>query len=274
MNKTLKKIKQSTYPLIISRGRKYQQKNLPDSPIIIGGCARSGTTLLTAVLGAHPSIYTFPKEMRVFNRWNSSAEAANPPAPRRIDKLYRYLLFNRIPRSKRRWAEKSATNVRYFPELLAYYGQHLKLINIVRDGRDVMTSYHPVKPNTFYVEPPRWIRDIKAGLEFDGHPQVFRIRYEDLALDFEATVRNLMEFLEGEFHPNLMEYHRHTPIKNARGWFDPVQEVFTSSIERWKKPAMQTRIAEIMQFDDMPILLRRLGYDVPADQSDTPTGGR
>ena len=36
-----------------------------ESPIIIGGCARSGTTLLRVILDTHPNIYMGP-ESRLF----------------------------------------------------------------------------------------------------------------------------------------------------------------------------------------------------------------
>ena len=32
------------------------------SPIVIGGCARSGTTLLLSVLSCHPNVYAIPVE--------------------------------------------------------------------------------------------------------------------------------------------------------------------------------------------------------------------
>jgi hypothetical protein len=40
--------------------------SLPQKPIIIGGCARSGTTLLLSVLSCHPNIYAIPDETYTF----------------------------------------------------------------------------------------------------------------------------------------------------------------------------------------------------------------
>ena len=36
------------------------------SPLIIGGCGRSGTTLLLSVLSAHPKVLAIPHETEAF----------------------------------------------------------------------------------------------------------------------------------------------------------------------------------------------------------------
>lgn len=39
---------------------------LPEKPIVIGGCGRSGTTLLLSILGAHPDIFALASELYPF----------------------------------------------------------------------------------------------------------------------------------------------------------------------------------------------------------------
>ncbi len=63
------KLKRLTAPIINHVGRKIEENRFSQSPVIIGGCARSGTTLVLAILAAHPSIYTIPNEIRAFVKW-------------------------------------------------------------------------------------------------------------------------------------------------------------------------------------------------------------
>ncbi len=51
------------YKHIIGRIKDFR---LYKSPILIGGCGRSGTTLLTSILSSHPKIALIPHETGIF----------------------------------------------------------------------------------------------------------------------------------------------------------------------------------------------------------------
>ena len=147
--------KKISNPIINYLGKKKMKGRFQDMPIIIGGCGRSGTTLLLSIISAHPNIFAFPKEIGVFSEWHNS----NP----RIDRLYRYVLVNSLPNEKNRWCEKTPGNVRHFDKILSYFNNKVKLIHIIRDGRDVMLSKHPKKPDSYWIFPVIWINDVKEG---------------------------------------------------------------------------------------------------------------
>ncbi len=42
------------------------KNDFPDPPVIIGGCGRSGTTLLLSILASHPAILGVPEELYLF----------------------------------------------------------------------------------------------------------------------------------------------------------------------------------------------------------------
>src|SRR6056297_413126 len=103
----LNSFKKSFFPLILYLGRKKMERAFDREPVIIGGCGRSGTTLLQSILSAHPSILGFPKELSVFNYWR---EKDGGKEPLRIDRLYREIFIRHVPKGVRRWSEKTPRN--------------------------------------------------------------------------------------------------------------------------------------------------------------------
>jgi len=189
------------------------RKQLKQPPIIIGGCGRSGTTLLLSVLSSHPEIYTFKKETHAFCQ-NVYCESININLIIRTFRLYCYL-DKKIPKSCNRWCEKTPKNVLFFGDILNYFYNNVKVIHIVRDGRDVILSKHPKRPAVYWVSPERWIEDVSAGLKFKNHPNVYTVKYEDLVLEYETTIKDICTFLGIEFHPHLLSWHEHAKMRRS-----------------------------------------------------------
>ena len=117
-------------------------ERFPDPPIVIGGCGRSGTSLLLSILSAHPHIAGIPEETYAFcpDVWTPGAEG---PGDLDMEVIGRHLAHLDPPASTTRWCEKTPKNVQVFGALLAHFGERVRLVHIVRDGRDVLTSRHP-----------------------------------------------------------------------------------------------------------------------------------
>ncbi len=250
--------KRALTPLIRWAGEKKLQR-LDRPPIVIGGCARSGTTLLLSILSAHPAIFAFPEEISVFRRWETCSSGST--VPQRLDRFYRTILFSSIPSQVHRWCEKTPANVRYFGEILEYFDQEVRLIHIVRDGRDVITSVHPTEPGRYWVMPERWIEDVSAGLEYADQPNVHTLKYEDLIQQYDATLRQMMDFLEEEIAPELLQWEKHADVQQNRAWSHGAISLHGESIGRWKKSAYQDRVDEFLADRRAAELLDRLGYD-------------
>jgi len=97
------------------------------------------------------------------------------------------------------WAEKTPTNVFYGSLLLRWF-DGLKVINMVRDGRDVACSTMDRWPQYDYRSTLKsWAARLNRILEDQERmPQgsYINIRYEDLVRETESTVKRLSEFLE------------------------------------------------------------------------------
>ncbi len=229
-------------------------------PIIIGGCGRSGTTLLLAVLSAHPSILAIPRETEAFcpTAWSGALDL---DAPFEIEKVTDYLAEVEPGPKVRRWCEKSPKNILFFGRILEFFGQDVRLIHIIRDGRDVVTSYHPTRRREKpWVPPERWVADVTAGLAFDDHPQVHLVRYEDLINRFEPTIEALCRFLGEEVVPEILNWHRHATVRNHVAWGGEVKNLHTESLARWKRPEFREYVDALMADPQAIMLLRHYGY--------------
>ena len=219
----------------------------PDKPIIIGGCGRSGTTLLLSILGAHSDVYAISDEVYPFY-----------PFPFRLAKLIRALQTG-ANRGYRRWCEKTPKNVRAFGPILEAFGERVKLVHIVRDGRDVVVSHHPNHHERYWVTPERWVADVTAGLNFSD--QVYLLKYEDLVGNSEGTIRSLCEFLELNFEPKMLEPEKHSSIQENVAWQGrKILKLNPGAMGKWKLTEHQTRIEEFYKFPGCASLMQELGY--------------
>jgi hypothetical protein len=135
-----------------------------------------------------------------------------------------------------------------------------KLINIVRDGRDVVTSVHPSDSSKYWVPVEQWVWEVTKGLECEGHPQVLTLRYEDLIMDFESSANALCTFLDERIEPSFMAWHENTTIRADPAWPEAVRPLSQATIGRWKDEQHKRVVAEFMEHDEAVDLLRHLRY--------------
>ncbi len=258
--KALDRIRNSTiHPLITNIGKKIEKKYFSGIPIIIGASPRSGTTLLLSILDAYPNIHSIQRQTYAFTKWTED----EPCIPPRIDRLYREFLRHRISPQAKRWCEKTPRNIGYFDKILNYFNENVKLIHMIRDGRDVVTSKHPLhRPDQYWVTAERWVGDVRAGLKFKDHPQVFTIKYEDLIFNFDHEVKKLSQFLNESFIPTDRSWKEKTSLKKSKHWAEPIQDLHARSIKRWKKEEHKKRMEEFLLNPEAIKLLKELEYEV------------
>jgi len=122
-------------------------------------------------------------------------------------------LFNKYTekQEKKYWAEKTPANSVYAP-FLAQCFDNLKLINIIRDGRDVACSLLKV---SWGPDEPRealdwWAFLLKKALTAQKKlPQnsFLNVRYEDIVLKTEPTLHRVIDFLGVDWDDNLFSFN-------------------------------------------------------------------
>jgi hypothetical protein len=246
-----------TSPLINFLGKHKEKRHFTTPPIFVGGCGRSGTTLLQSILSAHPKIFAFPNEVDAFTTWNKTD---NDYTPVRQDRMYRELLWRKVPETAHRWCIKRPFNVLHIEKILSYFEPGTKFIHIYRDPRQVCVSRHPDDPTKYWVPLMRWIRDTQAGWDFRDHPQVLTINYNDLILDTEHIIRNMCDFLEEEAVDEIINWYEHATFRTNSAWFGKLENIQTRSLEKWKKPENKERVDEIMSDERVLRLMNELGF--------------
>jgi hypothetical protein len=215
-----------------------------DAPLFVIGFQRSGTTLLQALLGAHPRIAAPPEVYFVAriaehqdwfgdleddaNLATALHEALNPPldmladcgfdeeallerakrGPRTYAALLDTMLRDYAERhGKQRWVEKSAGQP--LPPVMRLF-PGARVIHIVRDPRDVVASSLETAwtRHENAANLAHWWRafTLQTILRGNGRgpAQYLQIRYEDLTREPEAVMRLVCAFIGEEYDPAMV----------------------------------------------------------------------
>jgi hypothetical protein len=216
-------------------------KSFNKKGIVIGGCGRSGTTLLNSIMGAHKDIHAIEEETYSF-----------VPTPR----------LNRLNNNLKNveenfWCEKTPKNVYAFYFLAQF--DFIKLIHIVRDCRDVILSHHPNHKQKYWVDIERWNNDVQTGL--NHFKQCLTVKYEDLILDTKNTLQKICNHIEIDFDENMLNYQNHTNLTHNPAWgSSKASAVHAKSINKWKNTEDKDRINEVYKNNLSVNLLKRLNY--------------
>lgn len=243
----------------ISLGKPIVKIHFSETQIVICGCARTGTTLIQSILGAHPNIYALKKETAEFTGgWKKNRKGRYIPL--RLDRFYKYFLKHKVPSGPNRYCTKRPRNVRYIDEIISYHKKDVKIIQMLRDARETLTSKLISKSKDYYVSMERYIRDVSAGLEHLDNPLVHTVKYENLVSDFEPTVKGVLDFLGEDFTEEIENWPKHTTIKNSAAWTHKAKQVHNKSKRRRNQEEHQDRINEIMANEKIINLLNQMGY--------------
>src|SRR5262245_2438625 len=197
-------------------------------PIVIGGCLRSGTTLLHRVLNAHSRIFCAPevKFFRDFHsnyvkdplrhvRFMNSARALAPEAEllELAGKAFITLQERAATRAgKPRWADKNPENVIYLDDWARLLGEAWVFVHVVRHPLDTLASMK--EANFPFTIPPSlgqrigmYKRYLLAGLDFArAHPErYYRVHYEKFVRAPETVIGDLMTWLGETFEPRQLD---------------------------------------------------------------------
>ena len=261
MRVTRHRLKQIT----VERDPWFDTESTCDDPaIFIGGCGRSGTTLVREILNRHPNIACGAETAilcdmvnvdRLSVEWNlprSEIEIMRRESDDVVRFAERFFRTFAEREGKPRWSDKTPRNVLAIPKILAWFPNG-KFIHIIRDGRDVACSlrHHPRSTiRNGKIVPAknnrpirggahRWLTETSLGLAFRGHPRCFELRYEDLVNHPEPTLKRLCEFLQEPFDVAMLDPGAKAPSHDREGRLmnnpDADQKVRTSSAGRWRR---------------------------------------
>lgn len=149
--------------------------------IFITGCAKSGTTLLRRLFFAYEGANVIPGEVSLYDFLAKSNDGDFLVGKRSYGDIFSGSLVD--------------GNLLKAVSLLLNNPQ-IKVVNIFRDGRDVVES--GIKPN-------RWIQSIRQMLNYQGLLAV-NVRYEDLVKDPDSVQKIIADRIRLDAESPFSEY--------------------------------------------------------------------
>ena len=223
----------------LGRDAKTEADRAP-APFVVG-VNRSGTTLLRLMLDAHsqlvipPETHFVPELIDAARDRGTSPEdlvavvvsqrewrdfgftedelrerfaSAQPINARRALRAFYEAYAERA--GKRRWGEKTPAYAKCMVKIQSALPE-ARFVHLIRDGRDIVlsrrrSSEDPPSPSRVAS---RWKQRIERAREQAPKLRHYlEVRYEDLVLDTEPTLRRICEFIELDFEPQILDYHR------------------------------------------------------------------
>lgn len=224
----------------LHRSRRYSEKWMngryvsTEDPVLIGGAGRSGNTLLSVMLNAHPEVFCGPEYgLLLAQDFSLDKIAANLQYDRRIlaEMMHnadnRWMFLERLIRLMKthhnvsRLVTKKPTYVFDLASIFDAF-PNARFVYICRDGRDVAVS---MRENAAHIglrydatygkdgllsmkycaESWRTFANAYRSWEKDGRCCV--VRYEGLVFEPETVLRELCTFLTIPYQANMLRFY-------------------------------------------------------------------
>ena len=163
-------------------------------PIFILACGHSGTSVLLAILDSHSQIQAIGNETQILQFEQNSSIIRW--------KFHQYTRAFSAPR----WVEKTPRHIHHIAKIWRTFPT-AKVILLVRDGRDVACSIKK-RYADFEKGVQRWVNDNEAARPFWNHPNLYRLKLEDLQNAPEENLQALCRFLDLPFEQKMLTYHK------------------------------------------------------------------
>lgn len=271
-------------------------------PFFIVGSGRSGTTLLRAMLEAHPDVHIPPENVlgsvvpvyRRYSRlpWTALLRvilthfeyyphwetfdltlgplfrklAGHPPQERNlaaiVDALYR-AHAREHKTSANRWGDKTPINSIFLPELFNVFPD-LQVIQVIRDGRDVVVSLMGLPEYDLHRAACQWLDYVQQAQAFGArHPtQYFEVRYEQLIAQPGTTIEQVAAFLGIGFDERMLRHHelglRLGDVEQLPHHEGVRHPIYRTAVGRWRNDLSGAQLAEVERL--LGPTLARLGY--------------
>jgi hypothetical protein len=210
---------------------------MPPFPFVVG-CGRSGTTLLRAMIDAHPAIAVPPESHFIvamapmksgfdagdlvarldaserFRLWGVDRDAiaeairGSPTYPDAVRSLFAAWAARE---GKARYADKTPGYVLHISDLAHMFPEAV-FVHLIRDGRDVAASFLELGWSGSIEDAAlHWRLRVRRGRRAGRVLEPGRyheLRYEDLVADPELALRDLCRVMDVAFAPEMLDHGR------------------------------------------------------------------
>jgi len=195
--------------------------------LVIAGCPRSGTSLLMHSIRRLDNCFVADGECMYDQR------AADYMRDVRCDLPVAWTVTKR-PRDFER-----------LPSILSADPEARGLV-ILRDGRDVVCSRHPKKPDLYIVNPKRWHSYARLLHTLHRDERIYALRYEKFVSDYEWHMREIAQWmgcpLVGTWADVCDQLDPLNPVVQAMNGVRPVSR---GRIGVWRDPEHAERVLRV-----------------------------
>ena len=225
--------------------------------IWVTGCGRSGTGLLVILMG-------------YFKHYNANTTSEISP-----EHMKKKIKNNNIIIKKPLYG-KFLTEEPYFKILDSIFSKNFKIVYIMRDPRDVLTSHHYSKPNIYWESYPnprctslaRWTRGAKIAEAYKENPNFHIVKYEDIVTNPLMELDKIAFFANTTYDKNkVLEFYndpthkQNTQIPIYRA-LNGLREISDSNIGRCKLSEHSKRIKDIYNDSELMEWANKVGYNM------------
>lgn len=165
------------------------------------------------------------------------------------------------------WCCKSMANINFIDEIEDYF-DHPKYVYLYRDGRDVALSFQKavVGEKHIYNIAKDWTETQEKALklqELIDEKYFYSVSYEQLTQQPEETARSLCAFLNTEYVPDMLDFHKTSEAINAAKsselWGNVISPIIKDNSKKYKK---EMSSKDIRIFESVAgSILDQLGYE-------------
>ena len=173
--------------------------------IFITGSESSGTTLLNILFNYFEETFVFPRQIELTNFFalnNYEEHICNLPVIEGKKILDFAILVGKRHEKAIFSSDCSEARIKQHLDYIYRYPE-VKIINIIRDGRDVVYK----RPNYYIIQ---WIRAIDSRNEYK-HLIYHELRYEDLVTNPDEEQKKIAKKLNLEILYKFSEYPKYIP---------------------------------------------------------------
>ncbi len=226
-------------------------------PVFIVGLPRSGTTLTEQVIGSHPECFGAGELFaltdlatatpdRLGNKdthWPFAAPDLTGKHVRALAADYLVQSSTRAPASVLRVVDKQPLNFWHLG-LVAIALPNAKIIHCTRDIRDCGLSIYSQNFNPQQAWSTdlgdiahywRGYRRLMAHWASVTGLQIMDVAYEETVSDLEGQARRLLEFLELEWDPGVLNFHENERAVQTPSRWQVRRPLYQSSKARWRR---------------------------------------
>lgn len=199
------------------------------------GCPRSGTTLLTEMMGA---------SFRLEANWRHEESIFSVPC-----------------KGHTVYLSKKPNDVVWMSRLLDG-DPSLFVIAMLRDPRSVVTSIHKGNPGLYFCNYPVWKRAERALTEIADKPRVLTVRYEDLVENPDRVQEQIAGFLPFlQVRSSFTEFYRHAhSSRESQLALGGVRKADPGRITGWKEHRSRLK-QQVLRHPGLLQDLIRHGYE-------------